>query len=168
MSEQCVDRGRIRAQATNEALYRTILDLYPCDVLFVHRDAEGIPSGERREEIAQSLLGVNARHVPVVPVRMTEAWLLADEMAIRLAAGNPNGRGELNLPSIRNLENLADPKKVLHAALTAASGLNARRRTSFRVHQRVRLIPTYIDDYSPLNVLPAFRQLQQDINAIAM
>jgi len=31
-------------------------------------------------------------HVALVPVRMTEAWFLHDEEAIRRASGNPNGR----------------------------------------------------------------------------
>jgi hypothetical protein len=41
------------------------------------------------------------RHIPVVPVRMTEAWLLADEFAIRSAPGNPNGTQSLDLPDLR-------------------------------------------------------------------
>jgi hypothetical protein len=94
---------------------------------------------------------------------MTEAWLLADELAIRSAAGNPNGTESLNLPNVRTLEDLPDPKRVLHRALTTASGLSARRRSRLSVHQRVHLIPNYIDDYSRLNALPAFQALQQDI-----
>ena len=61
------------------------------------------------------------------------------------------------------IEALPNPKKVLHDALTAASGLNARRRQRLNVHQRVRLIPNYIDDYSSLFGLPAFELLQKDI-----
>ena len=57
----------------------------------------------------------------------------------------------------------AEAKKVLHDALTAASGLNVRRRQRLDVHQRVRLIPNYIDDYSPLFSLLAFELLQKDI-----
>lgn len=146
--------------------YKAALDLYPCDVLFVHRDAEAQPSAMRREEIANALQGIVVRHIPVVPVRMMEAWLLADESAIRSAAGNPNGRENLFLPDIRRLEDLPDPKRVLHDALTAASGLGARRRSRFPVHQRVHRIPDYIDDYSPLKVLPAFQTLQQDIRVL--
>jgi hypothetical protein len=97
---------------------------------------------------------------------MTEAWLLADEMAIRSAAGNPNGTDTLNLPDVRRLEDLPDPKRALHDALTSASGLNARRRARLPVSQRVQLIPHFIDDYSPLNLLPAFQTLQQDILAL--
>lgn len=163
--EQWADSARIPRQRNAERL-RTALELYPCDVLFVHRDAEAQPSDLRREEIANALRGTSVRHIPVVPVRMTEAWLLADEKAIRSAASNPNGREHLNLPDIRRLEDLPNPKRVLHDALTIASGLNARRRSRLPVRQRVQLIPNYIDDYSRLNVLPAFQTLQQDIRVL--
>jgi hypothetical protein len=135
-------------------------------VLFVHRDAEAQPADLRREEISNTLLWAAVRHIPVVPVRMTEAWLLADEHAIRSAAGNPNGMENLNLPELLRLEALPDPKQVLYEALITASGLNARRRARLPVHQRVHLIPNYIDDYSVLNVLDAFRRLQEDIRML--
>ena len=97
---------------------------------------------------------------------MTEAWLLSDELAIRTAAGNPNGREDLNLPELHRIEELADPKAVLHGALTAASGLNARRRQRLSIPQRVCRIPDFIDDYSGLNALPAFFALQHDIRVL--
>lgn len=164
--EQWADFGRIPRQPNTEERLKTAFDLYPCDVLFVHRDAEGQAPDLRRGEIADALRGSSIRHVPVIPVRMTEAWLLADETAIRSAAGNPNGTEDLNLPDVRRLEALPDPKAVLHDALTAASGLNARRRSRFSVGRRVQLIPNYIDDYSPLQVLSAFRLLQEDIREL--
>ena len=164
--EQWADPVRIPHQESTEDRYKAALELYPCDVLFVHRDAEAQLSALRREEIANVLHGMVVRHIPVVPVRMTEAWLLADENAIRSAAGNPNGRENLNLPDIRRLEDLPNPKTVLYNALTTASGLNARRRSRLPVRQRVQLIPNYIDDYSRLNVVPAFQNLQQDIRVL--
>ena len=160
------DFGRIPHRDNTEERYRAALDLYPCDVLFVHRDAEAQPSDMRRAQIADALRWTLVRHIPVVPVRMMEAWLLTDENAIRSAAGNPNGTENLNLPDIRRIEDLPDPKRVLHDALTAASGLNARRRSRLSVRERVQRIPDYIDDYSRLNVLPAFQTLQQDIRTL--
>ena len=161
-----VDSSRIPTARNAEERMRNVLDLYPCDVLFFHRDAEVQPADLRREQIPNFVGQISVRHIPVVPVRMTEAWLLADEIAIRKAAGNPNGEQKLNLPDVRRLEDLPDPKKVLHEALIKASGLNARRRARIPVHQRVHLIPNYLDDYSRLNVLPAFQRLQQDIRAM--
>jgi hypothetical protein len=167
VQSQFADFSRIPRRLRREGRLSAVLDLYPCNVLFVHRDSEGQPAAFRRNEIADMMRNAAVRHIPVVPVRMTEAWFLADEAAIRSAAGNPNGTAVLNLPDIHKLEDLPDPKQTLYAALTAASGLNARRRSRLPVQQRVHLIPNYIDDYSHLDVLPAFRALQQDISALA-
>jgi hypothetical protein len=164
--EQWADFGRIPRQPNTAQRLRTAFDLYPCDVLFVHRDAEAQAPELRREEIAGALSGSNIRHIPIIPIRMTEAWLLADETAIRSAAGNPNGTEDLNLPDIRRLETLPDPKRVLHDALTAASGLNARRRARLPVGRLVQFIPHYIDDFSRLGVLTAFQLLQEEIRAL--
>ena len=63
------------------------------DLLFVHRYADrGAPA--RFGEIANAVAAVRdaPRWVGVVPVRMTEAWLVLDEEAIRRAVGRPNGR----------------------------------------------------------------------------
>jgi len=145
---------------------RIALRLYPCDVLFVHRDAEAQPAEMRREEITNALRWTDVPHVPVIPIRMTEAWLLGDEFAIRSAAGNPNGVMSLNLPDLRRLEDLPDPKRILFDTLTAACGLNARRRATLPVRQMAHLIPNYIDDYSRLNTLRAFRTLQEDVGRL--
>src|SRR5688572_3327502 len=72
------------------------LEYFPCDLLFVHRDAEREPSTKRSaevEEACQELAELQVLPVIcVVPVRMTEAWLLIEQQAIRNAAGNKNGR----------------------------------------------------------------------------
>jgi hypothetical protein len=142
---------------------RVVIDLYPCDILFIHRDAEGQAPENRRTEIATAVQDFQTLHIPVVPVRMTEAWLLIDEPAIRSAADNPNGIKNLNLPAIRNLEKIADPKRVLQEALLRACGLNAGRRSRFDVQRRIHRVPQYLDDFSPLMALPAFQILQHDI-----
>lgn len=97
---------------------------FPCDVLFVHRDAERESVEKRWREIRDAISsGEPPAHVPVVPVRMTEAWLLIDERAIRRAADNPNGTSELSLPPLRKLEGTPDPKTILKTCLLAASEL---------------------------------------------
>ena len=132
------------------------VDLYPCDLIFVHRDSEGLPRDERADEIRRAVdeSSIGEIAVPVVPVRMQEAWLLFDEAAIRRAAGNPNGRVALNLPG--NVEQLADPKGALHSLLQAASELPRRRLRRFRVAQKVHRVAQLIQDFSPLRALPAF------------
>ncbi len=142
--------------------------LYPCDLLFVHRDAETAPPQSRIAEIGAALEDARLQgpippHVCVVPVRMQEAWLLFDEAAIRRAAGNPNGEEALELPALVRMEQLPSPKAVLHNLLGQASGLHGRRRKRLDLSTLAMRVAEFISDYSPLIALPAFRQLQAAI-----
>ena len=104
------------------------------DLLFVHRDADSAGAEARYGEIEAAVRRV-ARDGPswigVVPVRMTEAWLLLDEAAIRDVVGKPGGRAPLGLPAPRHAERVANPKERLRDALLAASGNRGRRRRRF-------------------------------------
>lgn len=104
--------------------------------------------------------------VCVIPVRMQEAWLLFDDLAIKTAAGNRSFRENLDLPTLKDLESLADPKSVLYDCLRRASGLRGRRLRSFPVNQRARRVADLIEDFSPLRALPAFDALEADVRKI--
>jgi hypothetical protein len=75
-----------------EEKIRSALELYPCDLLFVHRDCETQTVTHRQDEIRKALEGVfptEAERTPavcIVPRRMTEAWLLISERVIRSAS----------------------------------------------------------------------------------
>jgi hypothetical protein len=126
------------------------VNLYPCDLLFIHRDAEREPYAARKQEIQSAVEAAQTTPaVCVIPVRMQEAWLLIDEGAIRFAAGNPNSRHTLNLPALKNL---------LHA-----SGLSGRRLKDFRPHAAAHRVAEFIEDFSPLRQLSAFAALEADI-----
>lgn len=149
----------------------TSLDLYPCNLLFVHRDAEKEPRQKRVLEIEEALKVVKqSTPVPpvvcVIPVRMQEAWLLFDEVALRTASGNPRGHQQLQLPDITKVEQLADPKEILHNLLREASGLTGRRLKQFSVHERVHRLAELIDDFSPLRSLPAFKTLEIELEQV--
>lgn len=104
------------------------LNLHPANVLFIHRDSEGVSQFERAKEIEEAAKVVAGSHVAIVPVRMTEAWFLHEEAAIRRASGNPNGKISLELPLPKDVEGEPDPKNTLRLALLAASELSGRRR----------------------------------------
>lgn len=92
---------------------------------------------------------------------MTEAWLLFDGYAIRLAAGNPNGKNPLNLPELSEIEQISNPKDIFSKVLLEASGLTARRLKKFNLAgSRIR-ITELIADFSPLRALCAFRELER-------
>lgn len=138
------------------------------DVIFIHRDAETERADRRREEIdaACRSVGLSCPVVPIVPVRMTEAWLLLDEGAIRTVAGRPTGRQPLDLPTPREAERMADPKSRLRDVLLAASELSGRRRTEFQrqfgVHRRLLL--QRLDPNGRVTELDAWQQLRRDID----
>jgi hypothetical protein len=144
------------------------VEYYPCDVLFVHRDAERESPDQRRREIENAVAAIRNQLPPrvcVIPVRMTEAWLLFNEEAIRLAAGNPNGKVKLDLPHDR-AETLPDPKEVLHKALRLACELTGRRLRKFDIMHAVHRVAGSIDDFSPLRALPAFRAMEEELLAV--
>jgi hypothetical protein len=144
------------------------LELYPADLLFVHRDAERESPDVRYAEIEQARAEsrVAVPIVSVVPVRMTEAWLLFDVPAIRRAAGNPNGTDSLRIP-VRDAESVADPKGLLKESIRIASGLSGRRFGRFNLSSAVYRAVEYIDDFTPLRTLPSFRKLEADLaNAV--
>lgn len=148
---------------------RRAVDEFPCNVLFVHRDAEREAPSRRRGEIehAAQEAGVS-RFVCIVPVRMTEAWLLFDEAAIRRAAGNPHGSVTLRLPPIQRLEAQPDPKELLQNALLSASEAHGRKLQQFQRTLRVlkHRVAELIEDFSPLRRLSAFQDFERDVHAI--
>lgn len=137
--------------------------LYPCDLLFVHRDAEKEPRQKRVSEINQAVElippDIRLPIVCVIPVKMTEAWLLIDERAIREAAGNPKGNKTLNLPKLSKIEALSDPKETLEALLELARGHSPRKKQTVSITRIAELI----DDFQPLKQLPAFIALEFEL-----
>lgn len=141
------------------------LELFPCDFLFVHRDDEGIGITIRQQEIENNWpTGAQTTVlICVIPVRMTEAWLIANEKPIRLAVGNPNGTVVLDLPAAKDIESSPDPKQILFTALKTASELNARRIARFNPHQFRHRVSELTDDLAPLRLLSSFKHLEAQI-----
>lgn len=136
------------------------LRLFPCEMLFLHRDAEGQTLAARMREIdaamARAAGPLPGCWVPVIPVRMTEAWLLSDPAAIRSAAGNAAGTMRLRLPAKARWERLPDPKQVLFDALTAAADQSARALAKFKPQRQRALVAQRTVDFSGLRGLRAF------------
>ncbi len=160
----------IKPRGLTEKIIKSV-ELYPCDLLFVHRDAEREPLESRVTEIQRAVEDASQfitvpPVVCVVPVRMQEAWLLFDEAAIRRAAGNQNGQQQLNLPRLSRIEGLPDPKRTLCDLLRVASGLSSRRLTRLRVRTYATQVSAYIEDFSPLRALPSFNSLEAEIEQV--
>ncbi len=145
------------------------VELFPCEVLFVHRDAEKEEPIARFDEIRQAFGAARVRLpvIAVVPVRMLEAWLCFSEKAIRQASGNPNGKVALNLPPLKRIESCPNPKVDLREALLTASELSGRRRKKFDTETAFWRIVDCIEDFSPLRELPAFQAFEHSVRDLA-
>jgi hypothetical protein len=164
-------RLRKRPASLDQRIVKAV-EFFPCTVLFVHRDAEKEPAIARSSEIKSAVetaarAGCAIPAVAVIPVRMIEAWLLFNEVAIRNAAGNPTGVVPLNLPAWQQTEELPDPKQVLQDALRTASELRRRRLNKFRAASAFRRIVDFVDDFSPLRKLTAFMAFENSVRHIA-
>jgi hypothetical protein len=141
------DIGRLRLEGRSIAAkleaFRKMGAKY--DLLLVHRDADRSSRADRIAEIRVAVEKVMPDHqwVPVIPVRMTEAWLVLDEQLLREVAGNPTGRVALPIPTPRQAERMADPKARLKEILVTASELSGRKRkifqNSYPYHRRLVL-----------------------------
>lgn len=94
---------------------------------------------------------------------MQEAWLLFDEQAIRWAAGNQNGKMPMKLPPLKTIEHLSEPKEILNDLLREARGLGGKRRSKGHISHTTQRIADYLDDFTPLRQLGAFRHLESQI-----
>lgn len=148
------------------------LELYPCELLFVHRDAEKETPQKRKDEITEAIKQaekfVSVPVVCVIPVRMLEAWLLFNETAIRKAAGNPLGKSALKLPKINQIEKLPNPKETLCELLRQASELQGRKMKQFKAteKERIQRLAQLVNNFSPLRNLPAFQALETEIEQV--
>lgn len=153
-----------------EKLRRVLREVAVIDLVFVHRDADSRSPDARISEILDGADSVGVRDlcVAVVPVQMTEAWLLTDENAIRAVVGKPDGRTDLNLPAIKHVESISDPKSTLAEVLEVASECRGRRlaavKRQFAGHRKVLL--ERLDPEGPVTRLDSWRLLEQSISEI--
>jgi hypothetical protein len=144
---------------------------YHC--LIVHADADAPTSDDAlnyryapgkclveksKDDVCDNLL-------PIIPIRMMEAWIMADFNAFRDAVGTDLSSDELGFPnSPHQVEAIRDPKFELGMALNK---IFSKRRHRKRTHlgqyyepvaRRIRL--------EALERVPAFRQFTQDLGNV--
>ena len=143
------------------------------DLLFVHRDADhyrdthAAGAAKRYEEITTAVqsLNHNGPYVRIVPVRMTEAWLLLNECEIRRVAGKPGGRDNLGLPVVQKIESIPDPKKFLkEILLRAGSPKGTRRKKNFKNNfgEHRRQLIENLPARGPLEYLDSWVRFRKD------
>lgn len=104
------------------------LENFGATTLAVHADADTLSYEERRStnfaELFETVKDLNADEyctviTPVIPVRMIEAWMLADRDLLRMELGTNMTNAQLDIDG--DPENFADPKKKIVEAIRKAS-----------------------------------------------
>lgn len=139
-------------------------------ILFVHTDGESNPTTVRAERIDPALqrlrteLPENRSGVGIVPVRETEAWLMADGNALRQAFGTSLSDERLGVTKPpRRVEQLTDPKLAFASAFAATSPNSTRKRLGATAFLNVlgECISLAI-----LRQIPAFQTLEAELTDV--
>jgi len=142
---------------------RSAIQNFPCDLLIVHRDAEGQSREDRLDEIVRAVVAIDVSYVCLIPVKMTEAWLFSDESAIRFASGNASGRHNIGMPRRDKWESLSDPKVTLLELLCSATGKKGRALDKFNpLKARHRITPRG-ESFEGLRGVKSFDCFENDI-----
>lgn len=138
-------------------------------VLFVHTDGAGDPAAAKAERVQPALdliaaeFATDAVGVSVVPIRETEAWALADPLAVQKVFGTTLTCTELGLPEIaRGAESVLDPKTALGAAFLATNPSGRRRRSG--VSPMLSALGEQVS-FDRLRLLPGFVSMETDLKA---
>jgi len=136
-------------------------------LLFIHTDGGGDAPRARSDKVDPAANMIKEQFtaeapamVGIVPVRETEAWVLAGELALREAAGtglSPEAIGGSWSP--RELERLTDPKRVLDKLV--ASERRAGRRHARAVARFDQIARTC--DINRLRELSAFAAFEREL-----
>ena len=159
------DPGNHRGSALARKLRAALAAESEFELIFIHRDANSAGYEARFEEIREATETIDRQinWIPLIPSRATEAWLLLDERAIRLVAGNPRGSQPLDLPRPSRVEEVSNPKATLRDALAAASGYTDSRLRRFkqRFGSQRRVLLEQLPTEGSLTHVPSWIRLKQ-------
>lgn len=168
---EAIGTADYRKGTVEEKLRRVLSEGSSVDVVFVHRDADSRKHAHRHDEVANQAAAAQFTMpcIGIVPVQMTEAWLLTDESAIRAVAGRPGGKVQLGLPAIGRIETTHNPKDVLRIALATASEASGRRldREKRLFSARRRTLVQRLDPDGRVAQLPSWQRLEDAVAGYA-
>lgn len=139
-------------------------------ILCIHSDADDITNQTALEnKIAPALELINAQNdnstckilVPVIPIQMTESWMLADKDLLKKEIGTTKTDDELKINRLP--ETIADPKAVIEEAIRIAQKEKTKRKRRELKIGEIYLPVGQKISFDKLEQLSSYRQFQDDI-----
>ncbi len=157
--------GRSFVEYVKQASYDGVKD-FGMMVLVIHTDADKETYDVRRRyniDPAQEELDKQGDDyckilTPVIPVRMMEAWMLADKELLKSEIGTTKSDNDLRIN--RDPESIADPKAVIEEAIRIAQSDLPKRRQRLTISDLYAIIGDRIglDRLSLLNSYQRFKK----------
>lgn len=97
---------------------------------------------------------------PVIPVRMIEAWMLADKKLLKSEIGTTISDNDLGIN--RNPETIADPKQVIEEAIRIATADLSKRRKKLSISELYAIIGDTVSIVE-LEKLDSYRKFQEAV-----
>ena len=142
---------------------RDAVNKYGVLVLAVHADSDKETLKQRMEDKfipAQDYLDSLDDNeyckilVPIIPIRMIEAWMMADTQLLREEMGTDLSDSDLGLH--RSPEGIADPKMLIEEAIRIVQGSLPKKRRTLTIGDLYEILG-YKISYESLLSLPSFR-----------
>lgn len=136
------------------------------DIIFVHRDSEKQGYDARLAEIEDKIKNSNFydKIVRVIPIRMTEAWLLTDARAICIASGIKDKKKfkqvQDKLPKIGKIEEVSHPKMAIQDIIRE---LKKDKSSRNRGLPPMALIADNTENFAALRNLSAFKKFEEEV-----
>lgn len=159
--------GRSFVEYVKQASYNGVKD-FGMMVLAIHADADRETyDGRRRYNIdpAQEELDKQGDDyckilTPVIPVRMMEAWMLADKDLLKSEIGTTKSDNDLRIN--RDPESIADPKAVIEEAIRIAQSDLPKRRQRLTISDLYAIIGDKIG-LDRLSLLNSYQRFQEEV-----
>lgn len=159
--------GRSFVEYVKQASYDGVKD-FGMMALAIHADADRETYDERKRyniDPAQEELDKQGDDyckilTPVIPVRMMEAWMLADKDLLKSEIGTTKSDNDLGIN--RDPESIADPKAVIEEAIRIAQSGLPKRRQRLTISDLYAIIGDKIG-LDKLSLLNSYQRFQEEV-----
>jgi hypothetical protein len=152
----------------NQRVIRAAEIAYGYDILVLHQDADNrLPDqalrdfAEARDHVHACQQPVCVHLAPLIPIKMIEAWILADADAVLAVTKSHVAKSNLGLPDQpHQVEAIEQPKLALKKAINIAHGKRKRNQLS------TKLLFTELAEIIDLDVLvkvPSYHRFKTDL-----